>query len=151
MCQFSAKMDNFDFFGQNLPKNGLGFEILKTSAWIKISILEKPCVPIFRQTDNFNFFVLNLPKNGFWGWNFKNLSPDSESASPRYHVCQFSVKMDNFEFFGLYLGNSPITCNILVLITLRELDRGWNRLDGGGWSWVEMGARFRNTQIKIYL
>ena len=26
-------------------------------------------------------------------------SPDSESALPRYHVCQFSVKTDNFDFF----------------------------------------------------
>ena len=44
-----------------------------------------------------------MPKNGFWGWNFKNLSADSRSAPPRDHACQFSVKMDNFEFFGINL------------------------------------------------
>ena len=35
------------------------------------------------------------------------MSLDSESAPPRYHVSQFSVKMDNFEFFGLNLGKLP--------------------------------------------
>ena len=44
---FSAKMDNFDFFGPNLPKNGLGLEIQKTNVGIRISILEISCVPIF--------------------------------------------------------------------------------------------------------
>ena len=66
MCQFSAKLDNFDFFGPNLPKNE------------------------------------------FWGRNFKNLSPDSESALPRYHVYQFSVKTDNFDFFGPNLPKKKI-------------------------------------------
>ena len=50
------------------------------------------------KTDNFELFqsFSNLPKNEFWGRNFKNLSLDSESAPQIYHVCQFSVKMDNF-------------------------------------------------------
>ena len=48
--------------------------------------------------NNFDFFDPNLLKNGFWGRNFKN--PDSESALPRYHVCQFSIKTDNFDIFG---------------------------------------------------
>ena len=29
----------------------------------------------------------------------------------------------------------------------RELGGGWNELGGGGWSWVELGAPFSNTQI----
>ena len=63
----------------------------------------------------FNFFGLNLPKNGFWGRNFEN--PDSESAPPRYHACEFSDKTDNFEFFGpnlpknrFWAGNSESYC-----------------------------------------
>ena len=59
--------------------------------------------------NNFDFLGL---ENEVWGWNFKNLSVDLESAPPRYHVSQFSVKMDSFEFFGLNLGklpNYPIT------------------------------------------
>ena len=30
----------------------------------------------------------NLPKK-FWGRNFENLTPDSESVLPRHHVSQF--------------------------------------------------------------
>ena len=54
--------------------------------------------------DKFEFFNPNLPKNKFWGRNFKNLRADSISAPPRGHVCQFSVKIDNFKFFDLNLG-----------------------------------------------
>ena len=53
--------------------------------------------------DNFDLFDPNLPKNEIWSQNFKNLSPDSESALPRHHVCSFSVKTENFDFFGLNL------------------------------------------------
>ena len=42
----------------------------------------------------------NLPKNWLCGRNFKILSTESESASPRYHVCQFSGKTNNFSFFS---------------------------------------------------
>ena len=49
------------------------------------------------------FFIPNLLKNRFWGRNFENVTPDSESALPRYHVCQFSGKTDNFNFFVPYL------------------------------------------------
>ena len=53
------------------------------------------------RTDNFDFLEPNLPKNRFWGWN---MSLYSESAPPRYHVSQFSVKMDNFEIFQPKFG-----------------------------------------------
>ena len=54
--------------------------------------------------DKFDFFGPHLNKNGLQGWSFKNLSQDSESAPPRYQVCQFSSKANNFDFFG---PNSP--------------------------------------------
>ena len=44
------------------------------------------------------FFGPDFPKNGFWGQNFENLTPDSDSALPRYHLCQFSGKTDYFDF-----------------------------------------------------
>ena len=86
------------------------------------------CASFSGKTDNFDFFGPNLPQKGFWGRDFKNLSPDLESALPRYHECQFSVKTGNFKFFSLNMGNYPITCNILVLITLRMLQRAEWRL-----------------------
>ena len=32
------------------------------------------------------YFGPNLPKNGFYTRTFENLTPDLESAFPRYHV-----------------------------------------------------------------
>ena len=62
-------------------------------------------MPIFKKNpDKFDFFGPNLPKKGFWGWNFKNLSPNMELALPKYHVYQFSDKAGNFEFFSLNFG-----------------------------------------------
>ena len=63
---------------------------------------------------NREFFLgPNLPQNGFWGRNFENLTPDSESASSRYHVCQFSGKTDNFDFFSPNLPENGFwSCNV---------------------------------------
>ena len=103
MCQFSGKMEKFDFFGPNLSKVNLKLEIHRTSVAMRISILEIPCVPIFRQNRQIDFLSPNLPKNGFWSKNFKNLSLVLKSASLRYYVYQFSDKRDNFEFLDTNL------------------------------------------------
>ena len=84
-------------------------------------------------------FGPNLPKNWFWGWNFKTLSPDSESVPPRYHGCQFSVKTDNFEFSGLnlrkltnymqYFGSNNVEG---IPVSWVEIEMSWVEADGGG-------------------
>ena len=85
----------------------LRLEIQKTNVGIKTSILEIPCVPIFKQSGLFLLFRTDIAQKLILGRNFKDFSPDLESAPQRYHVCQFSVKTDNFEFFGLNLGQLP--------------------------------------------
>ena len=95
VCQFSVKVNNFDFFGPSFPK--LGFVIQKTNVEIRISILKIPCVPSFRQNGQPWIFVPKFALIGFWSRNFENLSLDSES-SLRYFVPQFSDKTVNFEF-----------------------------------------------------
>ena len=113
------------------------------------------------KTDNFDFLGPHLPKNGFWGQNCKNLSLNSESASLRYYVQQFSDKIFGlkfaqkwilgseffnipcvlifsqkwpfFNFLAKILGNCPTTCNILVQTLLRVLKRATWRLKSAGW------------------
>ena len=92
------------------------------------------------KTDNADFLAPNLAKNGFWGRNFKNLNLDSESAPTKYHVNQFSVKMDNFEFFGLNLGKLPnyeryFGSNIVegVAESWVKAEMSWMVVDGAGW------------------
>ena len=156
------------FWPKFAQKSILGSEFQKTNVGIRISILEIPCVPIFRQNGQFCLFGPKFAQNGSWGWNFKNL--DSESAPPRYHMCQFSVKMDNFEFFGLNLGKLPnyvryFGSNVVedVAESWVEVEMSWLEVDGArwrlkwrkwrwraGWSWVELGALISNTRT-LYL
>ena len=58
------------------------------------------------EIDNFEFLDLNLLYKRFWGWNFKHLSLDLESAYLRYHVHQFSDNANNYEFFGTNLAKN---------------------------------------------
>ena len=90
--------------------------------------------------DDFKCLCPNLSKNGFCGQNFKNLSPDLESALPRYHVCQVLVKMDNFELFALYLQKFPNYMQYFgsnnvegVAESCMEVEMSWVEVDGGGW------------------
>ena len=66
-----------------------------------------------------------------------------ESTPPIYHVCQFSVEMDDFQFFGLNLGKLPnyvqyFSSNIVegVAESWVEAEMSWVEVDGAGWSWV---------------
>ena len=81
------------------------------------------CANFQAKRTTLTFLAQICPKMDFGVRNFKNLSPNSESAPPRYRGSQFSVKMNNFEFFGLNLGKLPNYVNILVLITLSVLQK----------------------------
>ena len=85
------------------------------------------------KTNNSDFFGPNLPKNGFWGWNFKNLSLDSESAPPRHHENQFLAKMDNFQFFGLNLGELPNYVRYFGSNIVDGVAESRVEVDGAGW------------------
>ena len=124
----------------------LGLEIQKTNVGINqhnVGINQHP-----QDTMRVNFqvkqttltFRSRLPKNGFCGRNFKNLSPDSESALLRYYLWQLSVKMDNFEFFGLNLGKLPNYVRYFgsnnvegVAESWLEAEMSWMEVDGAGW------------------
>ena len=86
------------------------------------------------KTDNFEFLGPNLPKNKFWGRNFRNLSLDLESAPPKYLVCQFPVKMDDFYFFGLNLGKLLNYVQYFGSNIVDGVAESWVEVDGAGWS-----------------
>ena len=63
-----------------------------------------------------------------------------ESAPPRYHVYQISVKIDNFEFFSLNLGKLPSCVRYFgsnnvegVAESWVEVEMSWVGMDGVGW------------------
>ena len=147
MYQFSDKADTFEFLGPNLPQKwilGSKFQIFKSG--FGISILEISCAPIFRQNRQLWLFGPKFAQKWTLG---------SESTLPIYHLRQFSIKMDNFWFFGLnlrkllnyvqYFGSNIVegVAESWVETTMScvEVDGA----GGGGWSWVELSARFSNT------
>ena len=77
----------------------LGSKFLKSYSGFGINTPKIP-YQFSGKTDNIRtFFGHNLVKNEFWGQNFKNLSPVSESSPLRYHLFQFLGKTDSFDFF----------------------------------------------------
>ena len=90
------------------------------------------CTKFQIKRTNLTFLGPNLPKNGFWSQNFKNLSVDSESTLPRYHVSHFSVKMDNFEFFGLNLGKLPNYVQYFGSDIVESVPESWVVVCGAG-------------------
>ena len=109
MCtNFPPKQTTLTFLAQICPKMDLGSEFQKTNVGIRISIVKVSCVPSFRKNKQLWLSRPKFVQNGIWDRNFKNLSLDSESASLRYCVHQFSDKTDIFEFLGPNLPKNGI-------------------------------------------
>ena len=74
-----------------------------------------------------------MPINGFWGRNVKNLSLDSKSVPQTYFVSQFSIRMDNFKFFGLNLGKLSNYMQYFGSNIVESVAESWVEVDGAGW------------------
>ena len=85
---------------QICPKRNLKLEIHKTNVGITISILEISSVSIFSSNRQLRLLWHKFAQKGNLDLKFRKLMFEQESASLRYHVHQFSDKMDNFEFLG---------------------------------------------------
>ena len=88
------------------------------------------------KTTTLTFWAQICPKMNFGVW----MSLDSESAPPRYHVSQFSVKMDNFEFFGLNLEKLSNYVRYF----------GWNIVEGVAESWLKAGMTFNQCRNRLF-
>ena len=96
--QFLDKTDKSEFFWPKFAQKWiLSLEFQKSKSGFGISILWGYFVYQFSdKINNFEFLSPSLPKKGFWCQNLKNLRLDLELTPPKYYVCQFLVKMDNF-------------------------------------------------------
>ena len=161
------------FLAQICPKRKRGFEIQKTNVKIRISILEIPCVPIFRQNGQLWVFGPICAPKWILGSEFqKSKSGFGIYTSKISCVPIFSQNRQILIFhskFGEIAQLRAIFWFKYCWGCCRELGGGWNgqcrgwnelgggvrswlELRGGGWSWVEVGARFSNTckEIEIF-
>ena len=108
----------------------LGSEIQKTNVGIRISIVNMPCMPVFRKNgqlwpfqlkfaqdlilgrefqkskSRFGICTAKFSQKGNQDLKFRKLMLEQESASLRHHAYQFSDKTDNFEFLGPNLSKN---------------------------------------------
>ena len=145
MCQFSVNTDIFSLFWPSIP--------------------EIPYVPIFRQNDQLWIFgpkfaqkwILGLEfqkSNSGFGINTSNIpcvpifSQDGQLLIlwPKFGEIAQLRAIFWFKYFES-VGESLVEAE-MSWVEVDELDGGWNELGWGGWSWVEVGARFSYTQLK---
>ena len=152
MCaNFQLKRTTLTFLVQICPKRKLGFEIQKTNVGIRISILEIPCVPIFRQNGQLWIFGPKFAQKWILGSEFQKSKSGfgiNTSKIPCVPILSQNGQLLIFRpKFGEIAQLRAIFWFKYCWGCCRELGEGWNKLGGGGWSWVEVGARFGNTRI----
>ena len=153
MCaNFQLKRTTLTFLAQICPKRKLGFEIQKTNVGIRISILEIPCVPIFRQNGQLWVFGPKFAQKWILGSKFQK-SKSGFGISILEILCApifrqngqlwiFGPKFAQKWILGLEIWSKFGKIAQLRAIfwfkycwgCCRELSGSWNELGGGGCS-----------------
>ena len=128
-------------------------KLQKSKSGFGISTSKIICAPIFKQNGHFWNFG---PKFGQkWGREFKNLSLDFKINTSKIPCMPFFIQNGHILIFCSKFGEIAQLRVIFWFkyysVFCRELSGGWNELGGGGWKWVELGARFSNTHKLFYL
>ena len=142
MCaNFQLKRTTLTFLAQICPKRKLGFEIQKTNVGIRISILEIPCVPIFRQNGQLWIFGPKFAQKWILGSEFQK----SKSG--------FGINTSNIPYVPIFSQNRQLLifrpkfgeiAQLRAIFWVKYCSGCCRELGGGEWSWVELGARFSN-------
>ena len=110
MCaNFQTKRTTLTFWAQICPKRNLGLEIQKTNVGIRVSILEIPCVPIFRQNKQLWLFDPKFVKKWILGSEFqKSKSGFGLSTCKRPSRLKYADYLVHFELFNRDIRNLEI-------------------------------------------
>ena len=143
MCtNFQAKLTTLTFFAQICPKRKLGFEIQKTNGGIRISILEIPYVPIFRQNGQLWLLGPKFAQKWILGSEFQKSRSGfgiNTSNMPCVPIFGQNGQLLNFRpKFGQIPQLRAIFWSEYCWGCPRELGGGWNELGGSGWGWMKV-------------
>ena len=147
MCaNFQLKQTTLNHLAQTCPKRKLGFQIQKANVGIRISILEIPCVPIFRQNRQLWIFGPKFAQKWILGSEFqKSKSGFGIRIREILGAPIFSQKGQLLTFwptFGEIAQLSTIFWFKYCWGCCRELCGGWNELGGAGWRLKWAGSRW---------
>ena len=105
---FQAKRTNLNSSTQILPKNEFWGQNSKNLSLDLESAPPRYHVSQYSsKTESFDSFSPNLPQNWFLGSEFQKSKSGSGISVTEIPVCQFPIKINNSEFFGLNLGKLP--------------------------------------------
>ena len=136
MCaNFQLKRTTLTFLAQIYPKRKLGFEIQKTNVGIRISILEIPCVPIFRQNGQLWIFGPKFAQKWILGSKFQKSK--SGFGISILEILSSPIFRQNGQLlifrpkFGEIAQLRAIVWSKYCWRWCRELSGDWNELRGG--------------------
>ena len=105
---FSQTGQHWLFWSKFCQKIDLGSEIQKTNVWIRISIVDMPCVVIFRKNAKLWPFQPKFVQKWILGSEIQKSKSGFRIYTSKMPLCQFSVRRENFDFFGLNLPKKEI-------------------------------------------
>ena len=161
MCaNFQLKRTTLTFLVQICPTRKSGFKIPKTNVGIRISILDIPCVPIFRLNGQLWLLKPKFAQKWILGSGFQKsksgfgINTSSTLCGPIFSQNGgLLILWPKFEevpqLRAIFWSKCCWGCCREVRGGYNELGgREWSWVEpgGGGWSWVELGAWFSNTQ-----
>ena len=128
----------------------LGLEFQKSKSGFGISILEILCAPIFRQNGQLWIFGPKFAQKWILGSEFQKSKSGFGINTSKIPCVPIFSQNGQFLIFRPKFGEIAQLRAIIWFKycwgCCRELGGDWNELGGGGWSWVELGARISNTQ-----
>ena len=144
MCaNFQLKKTTLTFLAQICLKRKLGFEIQKTNVGIRISILEIPCVPIFRQNGQLWIFGPKFAQKWILGSKFQKsksgfgINTSIIPCVPIFiHNGQFLIFRPKFGEIAQLRAIFWSKCCWGCCRELVETEMSWVEVDGAGWNWV---------------
>ena len=134
MTNFLAKWKTLNILAQICLKIDSELEILKANVGMRISILELPYLPIFRQHRQLLLFWSKLAQKRILESEFQKSKSGSGINTPRYHLYHFLVKAENFEIFCLSLGKLTNDMQYFGSNNVEGVAENWVEVDGAGWT-----------------
>ena len=141
MCtNFQLKTTTLPFLAWICPITKIGFEFQETSVRKRISILEIPCVLIFRQNEQLWVFGPKFAKNWILGSKFQKSKSRFRMSileilcapifSQNGQLLLFWAKFLKLANYVQYFGSNIVES---VAESWLETEMSWVQVDGAGW------------------
>ena len=120
------------FLAHIWPEMDLVLQIQKTNIGIRISILQIPCVPIFRQNGRLEFFGPNLPKYWILGSEFPKFKSRFGISTTKIPPVPIFCQDGQLSIFRPKFGKLPNYVRYYASNNVEGVAESWVEVDGAG-------------------